>query len=107
MREIEVECLPADIPTEIVADVSGLGVGDALHVSDLKLAKNIKVISNPGLTVATVSILAEEVVAPTPAAAAAPAAGAAGAAAATTAAPAAGAAAGGDKKAAPAAGAKK
>src|SRR4051812_15480157 len=40
LREIEIECLPTDIPEEFVADVSNLGVGDALHVSDLKVPAN-------------------------------------------------------------------
>lgn len=111
-RTIEVECLPTEIPEFIVADISGLGVGDALHVSDLKVPEKIKVISGAELTIAVVNILEEEVI-ETPVAAAvegaaAPgAAPAAGAAAAPGAAPAAGApAAGAAKGAAPAAAAK-
>lgn len=36
LREVEVECLPTDIPSRLEADVSGLNIGDSLHVSDLK-----------------------------------------------------------------------
>jgi large subunit ribosomal protein L25 len=36
LREVEVECLPTDIPGRIELDVSGLAIGDTLHVSDLK-----------------------------------------------------------------------
>jgi large subunit ribosomal protein L25 len=104
LRELEVECLPSDIPEFILADVSSLGLGDALHVSDLKMPDNVKVMSGLALTLATVNVPAEEPVAVAATAApvdgAVPAAG--GAAAAT---PAAGAAAtpaapaaGGDKK---------
>lgn len=81
-RQIEVEVLPTDIPEFIAADVSGLALGDALHVSDLKVSSAIKIISGAELTLAVVSTQEEEVVAPvaaaaaTPAAAAAPAAGA-------------------------------
>lgn len=104
-RQVEVECLPTDIPDAITADVSHLGLGDALHVSDLKIPAGIKVITGGEITVAVVNLQEEEVIAAPTAAAAAPAAGAAaatpaaGAAAAT---PAAGAA-----KAAPAKDAKK
>lgn len=84
-REVEVECLPTAIPESLVVDVSGLGVGQAIHVSDLKLPTGVKMISLGDLTVAVVnkeSEKAETVVAAAPeAAAAAPAAGAKGAAA--------------------------
>ena len=103
-RQIEVECLPTAIPDSITADVSGLGVGDALHVSDLKIPDGVKVLTGAEQTLAVVNLIEEEAAAaPTEAAAAAaPAAGAA-APAAGAAAPAAGAKA----AAAPAAGAKK
>lgn len=89
LRELEVECLPSDIPEKVTADVSGLDVGDTLHVYDLKLPANVKVVSGAQLAVASVSVIAEEVAAPVTtaapaegaAAAATPAAGAAAAAA--------------------------
>ena len=88
-RQIEIEVLPTDIPDSITADISHLGLGDALHVSDLKLPSTVRVISAPELTIAVVNLQEEEVVAtPVAAAAAAPAAGAP--AAAGAAAPAAG-----------------
>ena len=91
LRDVEIEVLPLEIPAFIAADVSALDVGDALHVSDLKFPAGVKAISLPTLTIATVAVPQEEVVAaPSAAAAAAPAAGAAAAGAA---APAAGAAA--------------
>lgn len=96
-RQLEIECLPTEIPENITADISGLGVGDALHVSDLQVPAGIKVISTPETTIAVVNLFVEEEAAPAAAATDAAAAPAAGAAA-----PAAGAAA-----AAPAAGAKK
>jgi len=36
LREVEVECLPTDIPARLEVDVSGLQIGDTLHVSDIK-----------------------------------------------------------------------
>ncbi len=99
-RQIEIECLPGDIPEFFTLDVSNLGVGDALHVSDLAIPEKYKLISGSELTIAVVNLQEEEAVAaPTVDAAAAAATPAAGAAA-----PAAAAA--GAKAAAPAAGAK-
>jgi len=90
-RQVEIECLPTEIPEGLTADISGLGVGDALHVSDLKLPAGLKVLSPLDMTIAVVNMFEEEVAAPAAdAAAAAPAAGAA-APAAGAAAPAAGA----------------
>lgn len=79
-RQVEVECLPTDIPDFFTADVSNLGVGDALHVSDLNVG-NVKLVSRPEETIAVVAVQEEEAAAPVAAAApaaaaAAPAAGA-------------------------------
>lgn len=80
-RTIEVECLPTQIPEKITADISNLGVGDALHVSDLQIPDGVKVLSTPETTIAVVNLFVEEAVAaPTAVAtdvAAVPAAGAA------------------------------
>src|SRR5258705_8005895 len=39
LREVEVECLPTDIPSKLEVDVSNLAIGDSLHVSDLKVER--------------------------------------------------------------------
>ncbi len=39
LREVEVECLPTDIPAKLEIDVSNLAIGDSLHVSDLKVER--------------------------------------------------------------------
>lgn len=82
-RTITIEVLPNDIPENISADISHLAVGDALHVSDLKVPAGVKLISPVDMTLAVVNV-AEEETAATPAAAAdaAPAAAAAAPAAA-------------------------
>jgi len=76
LRDIEIEVLPNNIPEFISVDVSHLGLGQALHVSDLKVADGIRIISLPTLTVATVAVPKEE---ETAAPGAAPAEGAAAA----------------------------
>jgi len=48
LREIEVECLPGDVPDQISVDVSGLEIGDILRVSDLTFDQDrVKVLSDP------------------------------------------------------------
>ncbi|MCI0453779.1 MAG: 50S ribosomal protein L25/general stress protein Ctc [Candidatus Dadabacteria bacterium] len=62
MREIEVECLPASIPNVIDVDVTQLGIGDSLHISDLVLPENITVLQEPEQTIVTIlSPVMEEV----------------------------------------------
>ena len=77
LREVEVECLPADIPSHIDADVTALVFGTVLRVSDLPHAGKLEFITDETQTVAHITSVKEEV-APTPeavaeAAAAAPA----------------------------------
>ena len=55
LRELEVECLPADIPTAITVDVSALNIGDSIHVSDLKLPRGVTVLNDAELTIVSVA----------------------------------------------------
>lgn len=74
LREVEVECLPGDIPSHVDADVSHLVFGQSLRVSDLPLDRSkVKVLTPAEQVVAHVTSVKEEV-APTPEAAAAEAA---------------------------------
>jgi large subunit ribosomal protein L25 len=75
LREVEVECLPADIPSHIEADVSELVFGKLLRVSDLAHGERVKFLTDPNQMVAHVVSVKEEV-APTPEAVAAEAAAA-------------------------------
>jgi len=108
LHEIEVECLPKDLPERIEVDISNLGVNQSYHVRDIPLPDAIRVISSLDQVVALVKYAKEEKVeAPAVEAAAAEGAAAAPGAAAPGAAPAApGAAAPGAAAAAPAPGAK-
>jgi large subunit ribosomal protein L25 len=75
LREVEIECLPADIPSHIDADVSHLTFGMVLRVSDLPQSDKLKFLTDANQPVAHVTSVKEEVVA-TPEAAAADAAAA-------------------------------
>ncbi len=63
LREVEIECLPADIPSHLDADVSELAFGKVLRVSDLKHTGQLKFITDENQTVAHVTSVKEEVVA--------------------------------------------
>ena len=39
LRELELECLPTEIPEKIEVDVTNLKIGDSIHVRDIKLEK--------------------------------------------------------------------
>jgi large subunit ribosomal protein L25 len=53
LREVEVRCLPTAIPASIDADVSGLNIGDSVHVRDLA-AQDVTILTDPDAAVATV-----------------------------------------------------
>lgn len=62
VREIEIECLPSDIPTHIDVDVSGLIFGQVLRVADLPHNDKIKFITSDEQTLAHITTVKEEVV---------------------------------------------
>jgi large subunit ribosomal protein L25 len=63
LREVEVECLPGDIPNFIEADVSELVFGKVLRVADLPHSDKLRFITDPNQPVAHVTTVKEEVVA--------------------------------------------
>jgi large subunit ribosomal protein L25 len=60
MREVEVECLPADIPNHIDVDVTNLGLHGVLRVSDLPHSDKIEYLDAEDATVAHVVSIKEE-----------------------------------------------
>ena len=60
LHELDVECLPRDIPEGIDLDVEGLGIGDSVHVRDVSIP-NVKILNDPDLTIASVSAPTTEV----------------------------------------------
>jgi large subunit ribosomal protein L25 len=62
LHDIEVECLPKDLPERIIVDISGLGVNQSIHVRDIVLAEGVKLISGGDQVVALVKFAKEEIV---------------------------------------------
>ena len=60
MREVEIECLPAEIPDHIDIDVTGLELYGAIHVSDLPHSGKLKFLDDEHALVAHVTIIKEE-----------------------------------------------
>ena len=55
LRQITIHCLPIRMPTDISVDVSGLDIGDSIHVSDLSLDEDVEILDDLERTIATVS----------------------------------------------------
>ncbi len=62
MREVEIECLPADIPDHLDVDVSELELYGAIHLSDLPHSGSIKFLGDEQALVAHVTLVKEEAV---------------------------------------------
>jgi len=63
LREVEIECLPSDIPDHIDVDVSNLELYGAIHISDLPHSGSVKFLGEETALVAHVTIIKEEVAA--------------------------------------------
>lgn len=86
LREIELECLPGDVPDRIEADITNLAIGDMLHVRDITPPQGATFLSDPDMAVLSVimpailqveadlTVPGEEAAAPEPEAEAPPAA---------------------------------
>jgi large subunit ribosomal protein L25 len=59
-REVEIECLPVDIPERISVDISGLHLHQSLKVADLTAPAGVKLISDPGTVLVLVQVPHEE-----------------------------------------------
>ena len=70
LHEVEIECLPSDIPSHIDVDITNLGLNEAIHIKDLPHAGNVKFLSEEDELVAHVTVMKEDVAetaaAPTP-----------------------------------------
>jgi large subunit ribosomal protein L25 len=60
LREVEIECLPNDIPSHLDVDVSALELHGVIHVSDLPHSGSIKFLGEEDATVAHVTVIREE-----------------------------------------------
>ena len=47
LREVQIECLPQDVPDEIVVDITDVELGDMVHVSDLVTPAGVTILTSP------------------------------------------------------------
>jgi large subunit ribosomal protein L25 len=65
LHEVEVQCLPKDIPEYFTVDISGLVTGEVIHVSDLEVPEDVKILNNEdqaivAITHAKIELVEEE-----------------------------------------------
>ena len=61
MHEVEVRCMPDDLPTSMEVDISGLASGDHLLVSDLIFKDGIEVLTDPNTMIIQIKAVHEEI----------------------------------------------
>lgn len=59
-REVELECLPGDIPEYVDAEIAHLNIGDSVHVEELKVPKGSRILTDMKEAVVVISAPVEE-----------------------------------------------
>src|SRR5438093_10178834 len=52
--DVKLECFPTDVPERIEADISALGIGEGLKAGDLKIPKDVELLTDPEATIMAV-----------------------------------------------------
>ena len=60
LHEIDIECLPKDIPAKIELDITELQLGESIHISDLKMANEVKILNSMDQSVVGVTTVKAE-----------------------------------------------
>ncbi len=55
LRELEVSCLPVDLPEEVKIDISDLDLHQAIHVGDIDLGPNVEILTDKELAVVAIA----------------------------------------------------
>ncbi len=56
ITELRVRCIPSLIPNVVALDVTGLGLGDSFHVSDVRLEEGVEILLDADRTICTVAV---------------------------------------------------
>jgi large subunit ribosomal protein L25 len=54
VREVEIECLPTQIPEHLEINISALKVNESIHVRDIKVAEGIRILTDGDATIVTI-----------------------------------------------------
>lgn len=60
ITEVEVECLPKDLPPRIIIDVTNLGMNESLHVRDIPVTSGVTIITDSEITVAALKFTSSD-----------------------------------------------
>jgi large subunit ribosomal protein L25 len=61
LNELEIECMPGDLPARVVVDITGLAeIGDSIHVRDVVISDKVKILDDPAETIVVASATREE-----------------------------------------------
>ncbi len=60
LHEIDIECLPKDIPANVVIDITELQLGESIHISDLKQSDEVKILNSMDQSVVGVTTVKAE-----------------------------------------------
>ncbi len=61
LNELEIECMPQDLPQRVVIDISRLGeIGAAIHVRDVTISDKVKILDDPAETIVVATATREE-----------------------------------------------
>jgi large subunit ribosomal protein L25 len=61
LSELEIECMPQDLPARVVVDISGLAeIGAAIHVRDVVISDRVKILDDPDEAIVVASATREE-----------------------------------------------
>jgi large subunit ribosomal protein L25 len=55
LHRLQVRCLPTDVPESVEADISRLGIGDSLRVSDLATGRDFQILNDPDAVVVSIA----------------------------------------------------
>ena len=61
LNDIEISCLPADVPEQLAIDISGLELNASLNVEDLEVSEELEVLTSDELTIVSCQLPKEEV----------------------------------------------
>ena len=61
-HDVEIECLPKDLPHDITVDISALTIGDSIHVSDLPELEGVKFLTPKEHVICAIVAKAAEIV---------------------------------------------
>lgn len=61
ISEVEVECLPKDLPPRIIVDVSNLDMNESLHVKDIPVKEGVTILTDSDITVAALKFASSEI----------------------------------------------